>query len=536
MLNLRTEKMDNFKTIILPFAFGVVAVLLNSCTTSKNKRPYNLSTDTTMEKYRPHFHFTPQKMWMNDPNGMVYYDGEYHLFYQYFPDSTVWGPMHWGHAVSEDLVNWQHLPIALYPDSLGYIFSGSAVVDHHNTAGFKTGKQDPIIAIYTYHDAEKEKKGFTDFQTQGIAYSNDRGRTWTKYDKNPVLSNPGIRDFRDPKIFWHEESKNWIMVLAVQDRIHLYGSADLKKWNYLSEFGQHDGGHGGVWECPDLFPLKVEGSESVKWVLLLSINPGAPNGGSGTQYFIGTFDGKQFVNENASDTALWVDYGRDNYAGVTFANIEKQDNRRIFMGWMSNWDYAQVVPSKNWRSAMTLPRVLTLKNTREGIRLASNAVREIETLRANTQPLAAGTTEIYSSTQTNEGTYALLEAELILSFKEKDDRSFSLQFSNNKGETYIVGYDPASQSFYSDRSQAGEVSFSEKFATHKALAPFDLGNRTELKIRFFLDVASIEFFIDGGKLAVTEIFFPDGGFDKIQLQGKALLHSGQVYPIKTIRP
>lgn len=509
-----------------------MAALLNSCTFSKDFNTNNISTAENMEQYRPLFHFTPEKMWMNDPNGMVYYDGEYHLFYQYYPDSTVWGPMHWGHAVSEDLVQWKHLPIALYPDSLGYIFSGSAVVDHQNTSGLKTGEHDPLVAIYTYHDAEKEKKGLVDFQTQGIAYSNDRGRTWTKYDKNPVLPNPGIRDFRDPKVFWHEETNSWIMVLAVQDRIHLYGSADLKKWEYLSEFGQHDGDHGGVWECPDLFPLKVEGSETTKWVLLLSINPGAPNGGSGTQYFIGTFDGKQFVNDNAGSPSLWVDYGRDNYAGVSFANIPRQDSRRIFMGWMSNWDYAQLVPTKNWRSAMTLPRVLALQQLQQGIRLISNPVEETTKMRTDSIQLSPGTTEIYSTAQQADGVFTPLEAKLTLAFKEAGTRTFTLVFSNTKGETYTLGYDPDRQSFISDRSQSGEVGFSEKFASHKALAPYDLESKTELDIRFFVDVASVEFFIDDGKLAITEIFFPDGGFDKITLHGNGTLKAGQVYLLK----
>lgn len=517
------------KKIVIPLAFWAIAAMLNSCHFPKDNTPDNMST--AMEQYRPLFHFTPQKMWMNDPNGMVYYDGEYHLFYQYFPDSTVWGPMHWGHAVSEDLVHWKHLPVALYPDSLGYIFSGSAVVDHQNTAGLKSGAHDPMIAIYTYHDAQKEKQGFTDFQTQGIAYSNDRGRTWTKYDKNPVLPNPGIRDFRDPKVFWHDETKNWIMALAVQDRVHLYGSVDLKKWDYLSEFGQHDGDHGGVWECPDLFPLTVDGSESKKWVLLLSINPGAPNGGSGTQYFIGSFDGKKFVNENVASTALWVDYGRDNYAGVTFANIPQHDSRRIFIGWMSNWDYAQVVPTKNWHSAMTLPRALTLKKTQEGIRLLSNPVKETTKLRSGRIALSPGATEILSRSEKVINTFTPLEAALTLTFKAADKQEFSLVFSNVKGETYTLGYDPASQSFYSDRSMAGEVGFSEKFAERKALAPFNLEARTELNIRLFLDIASVEFFIDDGKLTLTEIFFPDGGFDKIKIQGNTALSNGQVYPL-----
>lgn len=336
------------------------------------------------EAHRLQFHFAPAANWMNDPNGMVYSEGEYHLFYQYYPDSTVWGPMHWGHAVSNDMVQWEQLPVALYPDSLGYIFSGSCVVDADNTAGFKTGNENPLVSIFTYHHPK------SNLQTQGIAYSNDRGRTWTKYEHNPVLKNPGEKDFRDPKVFWHPESKQWIMSLAVGNRIQFYRSANLKEWELGGEFGATHGSHGGVWECPDLFPLKVEGSEETKWVLLVSINPGAPQGGSGTQYFIGNFDGNTFTNENDSTLTCWIDLGSDNYAGVTWSHTP--DKRTLFLGWMSNWNYAQVVPTKTWRSAMTVPRELSLQQTDKGIRLASQPVKELEQLRTTKTTLDASKT------------------------------------------------------------------------------------------------------------------------------------------------
>lgn len=310
------------------------------------------------EKYRPQYHFSPESGWMNDPNGLVFYDGEYHLFYQYYPDSTVWGPMHWGHAVSTDLFSWTHLPVALYPDSLGYIFSGSAVSDIYNTSGFGDGTTPPLIAVFTYHNSELERKGNNEFQSQGIAWSNDRGRTWKKFQGNPVLPNPGIRDFRDPKVFRHDASGKWIMILAVHDRVHIYSSPDLKNWSFESEFGESAGSHGGVWECPDLFPLTVTGTSSSKWVMLVSINPGGPNGGSVTQYFTGEFDGHKFIPDDIA--AKWMDMGTDNYAGVTWSGIPEQDGRKILIGWMSNWNYATVVPSSLWRSAMTIPRELTL--------------------------------------------------------------------------------------------------------------------------------------------------------------------------------
>ncbi len=268
------------------------------------------------ELYRPQLHFSPPAHWMNDPNGLVYYKGTYHMFYQYYPNGTVWGPMHWGHATSTNLVTWKNKPIALYPDSLGLIFSGSAVVDFNNTSGFGKNGKPPLVAIFTHADLNKEKIGRLDSQNESLAYSNDDGNTWTKYANNPVLKNPGIKDFRDPKVMWYGPGKKWIMSLATKDRITFYSSGNLKNWVKESDFGSQTGAHGGVWECPDLFPLTVEGKKL--WVLFVSINPGGLNGGSATQYFIGNFDGKKFV-PNRTDTR-WLDYGTDNYAGVTWSN------------------------------------------------------------------------------------------------------------------------------------------------------------------------------------------------------------------------
>ena len=308
---------------------------------------------------------------MNDPNGMVFYEGEYHLFYQHYPDDNVWGPMHWGHTVSQDMVNWKHMPIALYPDELGYFFSGSAVIDWQNTSGLGTVDNPPMVAIYNYHEpVGAEDPDRTDFQYQGIAFSLDKGRTWTKYDNNPVLNNPGIRDFRDPKVMWFEPTQRWIMTLAVKDHISFYSSPDLISWTHESDFGLEVGGHGGVWECPDLFALQVDDSDEVKWVLLVSINPGGPAGGSATQYFVGEFDGASFIMDPSfapqvtppagsdEERAVWMDYGPDNYAGVTWSDVPDSDGRRLFIGWMSNWSYSQVVPTTVWRSAMTVPREL----------------------------------------------------------------------------------------------------------------------------------------------------------------------------------
>jgi sucrose-6-phosphate hydrolase SacC (GH32 family) len=258
---------------------GIAAFLFGCKTGQKQTAP----AKAKQEQHRPQFHFTPREKWMNDPNGLVYYDGEYHLFYQHYPDSTVWGPMHWGHAVSKDLVHWEHLPIALAPDSLGYIFSGSVVVDSLNTAGFQAGKEKTLVAIFTYHNMAFEKQGRLDRQYQAIAYSNDKGRTWTKYAGNPVIKSPGTPDFRDPKVIWHAPSSSWVMTLAAGNHIEFFTSPDLKNWTRSGTFGEKAGAHGGVWECPDLFPLAVPGADQQKWVLLVSIGDSAINGGSGTQ-------------------------------------------------------------------------------------------------------------------------------------------------------------------------------------------------------------------------------------------------------------
>ena len=430
------------------------------------------------EQHRPKFHFSPAAKWMNDPNGMFFYEGEYHLFYQYYPDSTVWGPMHWGHAVSTDLVHWQHLPIALYPDSLGYIFSGSAVVDWKNTSGFGKNAQPPIIAIFTQHDMAGERAGRKDFQCQSIAYSNDRGRTWTKYEGNPVVPNTNnIRDFRDPKVTWDDASNQWVMVFAAFDHVKIWGSKDLKNWQHLSDWGKEYGAHSGVWECPDLFPIAVEGTREKKWVLLQSLNPGGPNGGSGTQYFVGDFDGKKFTLDPDFEpfvkkgTAIWLDHGRDNYAGVTWSDVPKEDGRRLYIGWMSNWDYAQVVPTEVWRSATTLPRSLILKKTEEGYRIFLQPVKELEALRSAAKKIQ--NTDIVNALDlTQQLGFAPSQTEIVLNFEMEDAAAnFGVELSNGKGEKYRIGYDAATKQYYSDRTHSGNLAFSEKFGAKVHTAP-----------------------------------------------------------------
>lgn len=525
------------------FLFSLCALLaLFSCGSAGVEEAPVLSASYT-EANRPQFHFSPPTMWMNDPNGLVYNAGEYHLFYQYHPDSNVWGPMHWGHAVSPDMVHWEHLPIALYPDELGYIFSGSAVVDHHNRSGFQTGDEPPMVAVYTYHDPVARDAGKQDYQSQGIAYSLDRGRTWTKYEGNPVIPNPGLKDFRDPKVIWDDDSNQWVMVLAAGDHGMLWGSPDLKNWSHLSDFGKEWGAHGGVWECPDLFPITVEGTDEKKWVLIQSLNPGGPNGGSGTQYFVGDFDGKDFRLDPAfaaavaHQQAVWLDYGRDDYAGVTWSDVPLADGRRLFLGWMSNWDYAQQVPTTEWRSAMTIPRELALTKAGQDYRILTRPARELAALRGAAASIPStdlsGTLDLTDKLATNSGL-----AEIVLQVALPAARSgvVGIELSNNLGETYRIGFDVDAKQFFSDRSKAGDASFSDAFAADIHTAP-RLSTDGTLRLHLFVDVSSVELFADDGASVMTEIFFPTEPFTKIGIfsQGEGFrVLNGELFPLSNI--
>lgn len=487
-----------------------------SCNSGSIKN-HSVEDDTLgyyQEKYRPQLHFSPETGWMNDPNGLVFFDGEYHLFFQYYPDSTVWGPMHWGHAISTDLVHWTHLPIALYPDSLGYIFSGSAVVDRDNTTGFGTGDIPPIVAIFTYHDPELERSGSETFQSQGIAFSTDKGRTWSKYVGNPVLPNPGKRDFRDPKVFWHEESGKWIMILAVHDRVQIYSSPDLKSWSFESEFGENAGAHDGVWECPDLFPLKVEGSTATKWIMLVSINPGGPNGGSATQYFTGGFDGHRFIPDATNEK--WIDCGTDNYAGVTWSGIPDVDGRRLFIGWMSNWNYATVVPTDVWRSAATIPRELSLIREKGNYLLVSKPVKEFDKLKSGSTSLFEGKVGKNIGKDISADSLRLNQCELNFEFRIGIgfNDTLGLIIKNEQGEKFIAGYSGITKQIFIDRTKSGNSSFSKGFAS-VVKAPYEASE--VLKIRMFIDAASAELFIDDGKLVMTTLFFPNENYSKLSL-------------------
>ncbi len=463
------------------------------------------SQQLSKELYRPQIHFSPKQHWMNDPNGMVYYKGIYHLFFQYYPGGIKWGPMHWGHATSKDLIHWQEQHIALYPDSLGYIFSGSAVVDVNNTSGFGKDGKVPLVAIFTNHNNLLADKGSNVFQNQSIAYSLDEGKTWTKYVGNPVLKNPGITDFRDPKVMWYEAEKKWLMTLATKDRISFYSSKNLKDWSKESEFGATIGAHGGVWECPDLFPLTVEGKKV--WVLLVNINPGGPNKGSATQYFVGNFDGKTFVPFNSE--TKWLDYGPDEYAGITWSNT---GNRKIFLGWMSNWLYGEAVPTKKWRSANTIPRELGLQKLGTDYYVTSKPVVELGVIKENAA-VKEGVL-IKDTVLTPNGHPFKGMAKIDISTNKLE--SFSFVLYNDVDEKVVIGYDKASNNYYFDRSKSGKVNFEKSFAGHYSVPR--VSTKTNADIMLVIDKTSIELFADGGLSIMTGIFFPNKPFDKIKLE------------------
>ncbi len=467
---------------------------------------------TNESLYRPSFHFTPKQGWMNDPNGMIFLNGQYHLFFQHYPDSTVWGPMHWGHATSSDLVQWKEQPIALYPDSIGMIFSGSAVLDKNNTSGLGRSGIAPLVAIYTQHYMPGEKAGRTDFQNQSIAYSLDEGKTWTKYAGNPVLKTPNIKDFRDPKVIWHAPTQKWIMSLAVADHVEFYSAPNLINWTKESELGKNAFAHGGVWECPDLLHFNMNGKTI--WVLLVSMNPGGPNGGSATQYMVGDFDGHTF--KPYSNDIKWMDYGPDNYAGVSFSNVE---DRNILIGWMSNWNYANVVPTEKWRSAMTVPRELSLieqnnKNANSNdFLLVSSPVKEMK--------------KAFSEIMSKENVIPNR-----IDLKEMKAVDFEIILSNTFNEKLVVGYHADKKQFYIDRTKAGVSNFNDGFAA-VAVAP-RLSFATNMDLSILLDKTSIELFADGGRTVMTTLFFPVHPYTKWEIKSKEkiALNSIKLYSFK----
>lgn len=409
-------------------------------------------------KYRPSGHFVPPYGWINDPNGMIYRNGEYHLFYQYNPYGCTWGNMHWGHAVSTNLTDWEHLPVALAPDAWGGIFSGSCVQ-----------KQDTVFAFYTSAGAR---------QTQSMAYSTDGGRTFTKYAGNPVIFS-NVPDFRDPKLIWYAPDSVWIMVLAAGQQMDFYKSENLRQWEYLSSFGKGYGCHDGVWECPDLLCFNA-GGKNEKWVLFCNINPGGPAGGSATQYFTGSFNGREFVCDSDSSVTKWLDYGKDHYAAVTFTDAP--DDRKISMAWMNNWQYAPLVPATHYRSAMTLPRDLQLFRHKGGYYLSSMPSKEVQDLP---------------------------HYEISITVPKKSKAGLELKFSNAAGEYVTIKYDFAADTVVMDRAHSGITGFSDDFPVPTAAPLLDESGRYKLTV--YLSASSVEAF--GGTWCMTNNVYPSAPYD-----------------------
>lgn len=506
-IHLATDKVDYYVPLDLSL-YDFKSLLFNvqqvpdSAICWETLRLSNTFDTSNKEQYRPLYHFTPLYGWMNDPNGMVYKDGAYHLFYQYNPYGSMWGNMHWGHALSKDLITWKNLPVAIVPDGLGAIFSGSCVVDKDNTAGFGAGA---IVAFYT---SAGER------QTQSMAYSLDDGLTFKKYDRNPILTST-IRDFRDPKVIWHKASNKWIMVLAAGQEIQFYSSTNLKDWTYESNFGEGQGAHTGVWECPDLVEVSVKGTETTKWLLICNLNPGGIFGGSATQYFVGSFDGKKFINESPSKTK-WMDWGKDHYATVTWSNAPQ--GRNIALAWMNNWDYANNLPTSQYRGAVSIPRELSLYTYEGETYLCSVPVEEMLQLRESSSKKKGF--KVNASQQVkqplhlnNWGAY-----ELELNFKNVDSDMMGFSLQNSKGEEVTMSFNIYDNRFVMDRRNSGKTDFHKTFAT-STWAPIHNKGK-EYSLRIFVDKSSIEIFDGNEKFVMTNLVFPSEPYNTINFYAK----------------
>ena len=448
--------------------------LINNFVCWKDIKATNVFDSKNREKFRSIYHHTPVYGWMNDPNGMFYKDGVWHLYYQYNPYGSQWENMTWAHSTSTDLIHWKNHGEVIQPDALGTIFSGSSVVDKENTAGF--GK-DAVVAFYTSAGAA---------QTQSIAYSTDNGETFKKYVNNPILTSD-VPDFRDPNVFWNEEVKQWILILAAGQQMNIYSSKNLKDWKFESSFGEGYGNHGGVWECPDLLKM------GDKWVLICNINPGGPFGGSATQYFVGSFDGHKFTCESKPEVTKWMDYGKDHYATVSFSNAP--DGRIVVLPWMSNWQYANQVPTQQFRSANGLPRDLGLY---------SYNGEDYVSVKPSPEVFAAF--EKKPSGRLQPAAY--IEVTNIKS-------NASIVLSNDKGERVTMVYDGKNSTFSMDRTESGVTDFHSDFKA-KTVAPT---NGVIKSMQIFIDRCSIEAFDTEGKVAMTNLVFPSKPYDKIIVKG-----------------
>ena len=515
----------------------------------------NTFDTTNTDYYRPSYHFTPLYGWMNDPNGMVYKDGEYHLYFQYNPYGSKWGNMHWGHAVSKDLVHWEHLDPAIARDPVGHIFSGSSVIDKKNTAGF--GK-NAIIAIYTNNSVNHD-------EVQCLAYSNDNGRTFTKYEGNPVLTPfDGLKDFRDPKVFWYEKGKCWYMIVSADKEMRLYKSKNLKKWNYVSAFGKGIGQQPCQYECPDFFQLPVNGDKKkMKWVMTMNINPGCWFGGSATEYFVGDFDGKKFTCPDANEVK-WLDWGKDHYATVTFSNT---GDRVLGITWMSNWQYANLTPFKQNRGANGLPRELKLYEKNGKYYVSENVAPEVYALRKETKDLADASV---ADAKDLKGVAANMEGAFEIEADVTPDANgiAGIEISNNKRERTLIYFDMKQGKVVMDRTESGLTDFGKQAVPHDIELAWDKQRAAEGKepariansinykndfalatwaplslcengkktyhVDIFVDKSSVELFVDGGRIAMTNLVFPVAPYENVKLYtqgGKAEFKNLKVHKL-----
>ena len=478
------------------------------------------------ERYRPAFHHTPQWGWMNDPNGMYYADGRWHLYYQYNPYGSKWQNLSWGHSSSSDLIHWERHPVALEPDGLGMIFSGSCALDPGNTAGFGS---DAVIAMYTSADAS---------QTQSLAWSLDGGDTFSKLPTNPVITLES--EARDPNMFWDKENKQWVLLLAhaLDHEMLVFTSSDMKRWTRQSAFGKGLGAQDGVWECPDLFRLPIQGTDRSKWVLICNINPGGPFGGSGTQYFTGDFDGKTFTADTDAQgnvATKWMDFGKDNYASVSWSDAPA--DRRVIIGWMGNWQYADAVPTKQFRSANTLPRDLSLFEAPDGeIYLCSTPSPELLSMRDKVVAKAHG---VKISSKAKE--YRLPAStdgicEILIDLKtsaNSGDGLLYITLGNAKGEKAVMTYNPSAHTLSFDRRESGLTDFSKDFPAVTCCPTFETDGSVSL--RLFIDRSSVEIFGDDGRFSMTNLVFPTESYTTLSISAKntkAVLKDLKVYSIK----
>ncbi|WP_312098874.1 glycoside hydrolase family 32 protein [Niallia sp.] len=462
------------------------------------------TSDYYTELYRPQYHFSTPTGNLADPNGLIYFEGEYHLFHQKNGN--------WAHAVSKDLLHWEHLPVALEHDALGQALSGSAVVDWNDSTGFFGGKAG-LVAIYTNTE---------DGESQSVAYSKDNGRTWERYKGNPVISNPGIKDFRDPKVFWHESTNKWVMVVSTNQSVTFYNSDNLIDWEFQSQFGDKEGSHVAVWECPDLFELPVDGDlNNQKWVLHVSIGDNDETNGSTAQYFIGEFDGTRFINDNAPETILTTDYGQDFYAAQSFSDIAKKDGRRIWLGWMANWRYPYQSPTEPWMGSMSIPRQLSLKTVEDGsIKLFQEPINELESLRVNHVPIDS--LEVEGEQNINDFSGTNYEFEAVLEWNDVEE--FGIRVRQSDSEDTVIGVNTNENKIFLDRSRAGLETLLDRNGN-----AFQFGNNhvttftpntKRITIRGFVDESSIEMFINDGEYVFTNLIYSQPTSGGIQLYTK----------------